>query len=181
MFASLKKIFGGRETANADEDWPSIVLLLREAQLPTADKAIEMAQAAWGAAGPVELVGVVGPHNFAIRVSPLTFALHAFGNRYDFSRLEAPLAQQKVWEEHRAWLSVDLPGRRTAELRAQGQLGSAYQSLMHFVARHWSPNCLGMYFPSERTTVPNHGDLIESVRWARRNGINLDFLKVRKT
>jgi hypothetical protein len=140
-----------------------------------------MARAAWSAAGPVELVGVVGQHNFAIRVSLLTFALHASGNRYDISRLEAPLAQQQVWEEHRAWLSVDLSGRRTLEFRAQGRLGSAYQSLMHFVAKHWSSNCLGIYFPSEGATVPNHGDLIESIRWARRNRINLDFLKVRKT
>jgi hypothetical protein len=180
MFSSLRKIFGGRDKADANDDWPSIVLLLCEAQLPTADEAIEMARGAWGAAGPVELLGAVGPHNFAIRVSPLTFALHAVGQRYSVSGSELRLAKQQAWDQHRAWLSVDLPGRRTAELRDKGQLGSAYQSLMHFVAKHWSPNVLAMYFPSEGVTVPNQGDLIESIRWARRNGTNLDFLKARK-
>ena len=112
MFSSLRKIFGGREKANAHEDWPSIVLLLLEAQLPTADEAAEMARGAWGAAGPVELLGAVGPHNFVIRVSPLTFALHAVGQRYCISGSELLLTQQQVWDQHRAWLSVDLPGRR---------------------------------------------------------------------
>ncbi len=181
MFDSLRKIFAGRERADADEDWPSIVMLLREAQLPTADEAVEMARVAWGAAGSVELVGTVGPHNFAIRVKPLTFALHAVGSRYEVRKPERPLALQQVWEQHCAWLSVDLPGRRVVELREKGQLGSAFKSLMHFVAKHWSPNCLALYFPSEQVTVPNQGDLIESIRWARRNGINLDFLKQRKT
>jgi hypothetical protein len=180
MLNSLRKIFGGRENADADEDWPSIVMLLREAQLPTADEAIEMARGAWGAAGPVELLGAVGPHNFVLRVSPLTFALHALAARYGVGEADLPLARQQTWDQHRAWLAVDLPGRRTAELRNKGQLGAAYQSLMHFVAKHWSPNVLAMYFPSEGVSVPNQGDLIESIRWARRNGISLDFLKERK-
>jgi hypothetical protein len=180
MISSLSKFFGGRHKADADEDWPSIVLLLREAQLPTANEAIEMAKAAWGAAGPVELLGAVGPHNFVIRVIPLTFALHAVGKRYDVSGLELPFVQQQAWKLHRAWLSVDLPGRRTAHLREEGRLGSAYQSLMHFVFRHWSHNLLAMYFPCERVIVPNQGDPIESIRSARRAGVNLDFLKVPK-
>lgn len=181
MIGSLRKIFRGRDKADANEDWPSIVLLLREAQLPTVDEAVEMARTAWGAAGPAQLVGTVGPHNFLIRVSPLTFSLHAFAGRYDIDGAELPLAQQQVWDQHRAWFSVDLPGRRTAVLREQGRLGSAFMSLMHFVMKHWSPNVLAMYFPSEGVTVPNQGELIESIRGARQNGIDLDFLKERST
>ena len=177
MIGSLRKLLQSREKADANEDWPSIVMLLREALLPTADEAIEMARAAWGAAGPVELLGAVGPHNFAIRVSPLTFSPHAIADRYDVGAPELPLAQQQVWDRHRAWLAVDLPGRKTAALREEGRLGSAFKSLLHFVMKHWSPNVLAMYFPSEGVTVPNQGDLIESIRWARRNGIDLNFLR----
>jgi hypothetical protein len=34
---------------------------------------------------------------------------------------------------------------------------------------------------SSKRTVPNMGSLVDSIRWARRNGMNLDFLKQRKT
>ncbi|HEY2468722.1 MAG TPA: hypothetical protein VGI45_12900 [Terracidiphilus sp.] len=180
MFEKLRTVFSNQKKKDVDEDWPSIVMLLRDPQLPTAEEAVDMARGAWGAAGPVELVGTVGPHNFAIRVSPLTFALHAVADRYSVCGPPLPLAQQKPWDEHRAWFAVDLPGRRCAGLRETGQLGAAYQSLLHFVARHWSANCLAVYFPGERVSVPNQGDLIQSIRWARQNGTNLDFLKVSK-
>ena len=180
MLEALWKAFTEGKKAIADEDWPSIVMLLREPQLPTAEEAVEMARAAWGAVGPVQLVGTVGPHNFAIRVSPLTFALHAVGQRYATSEPALPLAAKQPWDQHQAWFAVDLPGRRCAVLREKGQLGSAYRSLMYFVSKHWSSNCLAMYFPAEQTTVPNQGDLIQSIRWARHNGTNLDFLKSAK-
>ena len=75
MFEKLRSIFSSRRNSDADKDWPSIVKLLLDPQLPTAEDAMEMAQATWGAAGPAQFVRAVGTHNFAIRVSPLTFAL----------------------------------------------------------------------------------------------------------
>jgi hypothetical protein len=180
MFSLLRKFFVGPKEHDADEDWPSIVMLLREPQLPTADEAIEMARAAWGAAGPVELVGTVGPHNFVIRVSPLTFALHVVGERYAMSDPTLQLAAKQPWDQHQAWFAVDLPGKRCAVLRKAGQLGSAYRSLMYFVSKHWTPNCLALYFPTERVTLPIQGDLIQSIRWVRQNGTNLNFLKTVK-
>lgn len=178
MFEKLRRAFSSDK--EEDEDWPSIVMLLLDPLLPTAEEAVEMARAAWGAAGPAELVGTVGPHNFVIRVSPLTFALHAVADRYVIDRPALPVAQQQPWNQHRGWFAVDLPGRRSAALREMGQLGGAYQSLMHFIARHWSANCLAIYFPGEGASIPNQGDLIQSIRWARQNGVNLDFLKSRK-
>jgi hypothetical protein len=159
------------------EDCPSAVLLLREPVLPTAEQAVEMARSAWGAAGPVELIGSVPPHTYAIRASELYFAIHAVQRRYEASPPVAGEAYQQCWDEHSAWLSVDIPTARSADLRAQQRLGEAYFPLLFFVHKHWSPNCLALYFPAEGVTVPHHGDPVQSIRWARQNGANLEFLK----
>jgi hypothetical protein len=180
MFGFLKSHRRTQDGPDEEDDWPSIVLLLREAVLPSAEEAIEMAGTAWGAAGQVELLGAVGPHNFVIRVAPLTFALHAVGSRYEAETGQLNAMQKQCWDQHSAWLSVDLPGRQVGVLRQSGQLAGAYKSLMYFVLRHWSQNCSALYFPSEQATLPNYGDLIDSIRSARRDGINLDFLKENK-
>lgn len=179
MFGFSKSRTVNREP-DSDEEWPSIVLLLEQPVLPSTDQAVEMATKAWGAAGPVEVLGTVGPHNFVIRVSPLTIALHAFGNRYEVDTPPLPTVQQQCWDRHKAWLSIDLPGKRVSDLREKGQLAGAYRALIYFLHKHWSENCLGAYFPAEGTIIPNQGTLVDSIRWARRNGMNLDFLKERK-
>lgn len=187
MFGFLKKAISAKDETRDEPGWPSIVLLLREPVLPNADQAVEMAKAAWGAAGPVELLGAVGPHNFAIRVTPLTFAIHAVAQCYELDEPNADSAskvQQRCWDEHKAWFAVDLPGKSAIALREDGRLAEAYKALMFFPFKHWSQNCLALYFPAEgttRATLPNHGDLIQSIRAARQNGIDLDFLKVRKS
>jgi hypothetical protein len=180
MFGFIKKHLVSHGEANDEANWPSIVFLLREAVLPSAEQAIEMAKTAWGAAGPVELLGAVGPHNFAIRIAPLTFALHAANCLYEADAGQLNETQKQCWDQHKAWMSVDLPGRQVESLRQIGQLAGAYKSLMYFVNKHWSANCLALYFPSEQATLPNLGDLNQSIRWARQNGINLDFMKTRK-
>lgn len=179
MFGFLKSRHTTRGP-DSDEEWPSIVLLLEEPVLPTPDQAIEMATKAWGATGPVELLGTVGPHNFVIRVSPLTFALHAVGDRYEVDAPQLPTVQQPCWDRHKAWLSIDLPGKRVSELRKKESLAGAYKTLMYFVHKHWSENCLAAYFPAEGTSIPNLGTLVDSIRWVRRNGVDLDFLKERR-
>ncbi len=162
----------------ADDDaWPSIVFLLRIPHLPSREEALQLARGAWGPAGPIELAGMPRSHSFLFRTSHLAFALHAAPSRYEIDRTDLPGAQEQPWDQHTAWLSVDLPGKRTSVLRQQGSLGGAYLSLMYFAFKYWSPNCLALYFPAELTTVPNHGDLIESIRWTRRNGVDLQFLR----
>lgn len=181
MLKFLERVRGMLGNQSDDDEWPSIVFLLRKPVLPDANQAIEMARVVWGAAGLVELVGSVGPHNFLIRVIPLTFALHAVGSRYEVDAGSLNAFQQQCWSEHNAWLSIDLPGKRIESLRQSSQLAPAYKALMYFVQKHWSPNCSALYFPGEQTTLPNYGDLIESIRFARRDGINLDFLKESKS
>lgn len=177
IFDKLRAMLG---IDDPNDDWPSIVHLLRDPVLPDVDQALEMARGAWGAAGPVKLLGQVGPHSFALRVDPLNFAIHAVGSRYGSNAPGLSVVQQQAWDHHTAWLAVDLPGRRIESLKAEGQLAGAFKTLMHFVFKHWSANCLALYFPAHGITVPNQGDLIESIRWARRNEISLDFLKETK-
>jgi hypothetical protein len=180
MFGFLDKFRKAVDISDDSAEWPSIVFLLREAVLPNAEHAVAMAKSAWGAAGEVELLGTVGPHNFAIRIAPLTFALHAFDGRYEAEAGQLNAVQERCWDQHEAWLSVDLPGRRVEVLRQNGQLAPAYKTLMYFANKHWSANCLALYFPAERATLPNQGDLIESIRSARLDGVDLDFMKPRK-
>jgi hypothetical protein len=146
MFEFLKKIRRARRIQNEDEEWPSIIFFLRERVLPNTDQAIEMAKAAWGAPGPVELVGTVGPHNFVIRVAPLAFALHAVGSRYEVNAGPLWAFQQQCWDEHNAWLSVDLPGKRVDNLRQTGRLPSAYKAL-RFCAETLVAKLFGALFP----------------------------------
>jgi hypothetical protein len=174
LFQWLKETVQGE----TQEPWPSVVFLLNQAHLPSAREGLELARSAWGAAGPVELIRAVREHSFLLQASELMFALHAEGARYEIAEQSMTAVQLQCWDQHSAWLSVDLPGRATAELRAAGTLGSAYRSLMFFAFKYWSPNCLGIYFPDERITVPNQGDLIQSIRWLRANGVDLTFLKI---
>ena len=160
-----------------DEACPSIVMLLREGRLLSDKEAVRMATDAWGKVGPVELIGKVGVNSHAIRVDKLFFAIHSANRRYEIPGAELPEAQQQCWDQHNAWMSVDIPTARITQLKEQGHSKSTYNILMFFVFKNWSANCLGIYFPAEGVTVPNLGDLIESIRWSARNGIDLKFLK----
>lgn len=164
-----------------NEGWPSIVFLLRDPHLPSPEDALQIARNAWGAAGAVELAGRVGEHGFVFRASELTFALHAAAVRYEIAGVSLPAAQQQCWDQHTAWLAADLPGRRSEKLRRAGTLAAAYGSLMYFVNKYWSPNCLALYFPGEMVTIPHQGDLMQSIRWSASNGADLRFLKQPKT
>jgi hypothetical protein len=48
--------------------------------------------------------------------------------------------------------------------------------LLIFVYKLWSGNALAVFFPAERVTVPNFGELADSIQWARRAGLDLKFL-----
>jgi hypothetical protein len=164
----------------ANEDCPSVVLLLRESQTPTEEQALEMARSAWGAAGPVEIVGSIPPHTYAIRASELFLALHAVPRCYEASPPISGDVQRQCWDQHGSWLSVDMPTAKVTELRESRRLGEAYFSLLFFAHRHRSPNCLALYFPAEGVTVPNQGNPVDSIRWSLQNGANLDFLRREK-
>jgi hypothetical protein len=179
VFTQLKKMIGLAVPSDSSEDCPSIVLLLNQPQELDADRALAIASSAWGAAGPVELIGTNPPYTYAIRASELFFAIHAVPHRYQASPPISSQIQERCWTQHKAWLSVDMQRAAVTELRASGRLGEAYFTLLHFVHERWSPDCVALYYPAEGVTIPNQGDMAESIRWARRHGTDLNFLNRR--
>jgi hypothetical protein len=159
-----------------ENELPSIVFLLRGSVVLTADDAVRMCQVAWGAAAPVKLVGIVSDGHYAIEANPLFFAFHSVAQRYQAEPNALSLVQQRCWEQHTSWMSVDLV-KSAPELRASGMYAAAYKTLFYFVFKHWSSDTLALYFPCEGVTLPNLGDLVESIRWCRKNGIDLSFLR----
>jgi hypothetical protein len=160
----------------SEDDLLSIVFLLRDSVVLTADEAVRMCNAAWGAAAPVKLVAIVSEGHYALEASPLFFAFHSVAQRYQAKPPALSQVQQQCWDQHSAWMSVDMV-KSVSELRASGSLAAAYKTLFYFVFKHWSSDTLALYFPCEGVTLPNHGDLIQSIRWCRRNGIDLSFLQ----
>jgi hypothetical protein len=115
--------------------------------------------------------------SYVLRAGKLIFAVHQAPQRYEVEGREQNNLLQRPWDEHTAWMSVDFPAITTAKLREIRSLGSYYKMLLIYVFLCWSPNCLAVYFPMEGVTVPNLGDLAESIKWARQSGINLEFLE----
>jgi len=157
--------------------WPCVVLLLSEPTFPTPEEVLQTAQASWSAHAPVEHVGELKRSaSHILCCGGLFFSVHCGGERYNVDGQERNEALQRPWDEHRAWLSVDMPNARNAELYKTKELGGSYKLLLVFVFKSWSQNCVGAYFPAEGVTILNLGDLAESIRWGRRNGVDLSFL-----
>jgi len=114
--------------------------------------------------------------SYVLHCGPLSFTIHQADQRYDAYHDEPTELHRRFWQEHKAWTAIDLPRLRTARLRSDGSLGMFYRILTIYAFLFWSPNCLGVYFPAERVSIPNLGDLADSINWARRIGQNLDFL-----
>ena len=157
--------------------WPSIVFLLRQSHVHTPEEAVHMCQEAWGAAHQVELIGIVTEGHYAIKAGPLFFAFHSVNQAYRIQGLQLTQVQQQAWDQHTAWMSIDLTKSREKILKEEHSLGVAYKPLMYYASRNFSPNCLALYFPAEGVTVPNLGELIGSISWCLRNGIDLSFLQ----
>jgi hypothetical protein len=169
---------GITNTADRKNDWPSVVLLLKEPHLLSPEETVETGQAAWGAYAPVELMSVAnGGKSYILKGGNLAFSVNIGSGPYGLEGQEPSEAQQLPWDEHQAWLSVDAPTANVEKLRQSKSLGVCYQLLLVYVLKSWSPNCLGIYFPAESVTVPNLGDLAQSLQWGRQNGIDLSFLK----
>jgi hypothetical protein len=151
---------------------PSLVLLLASPVQMTHEIVVELAAQAWG--GP-EGASIARGHEgrWLIRVSEVPFLLRSGQHRYRRHGHETNQARQRVWERHKAWLAVDYPdGPKVPE----SAWPSFYKLLFLMANQMWNENCLGLYLPAQRVTVPNMGDLIESIRWAANNGTPLPFL-----
>src|ERR1700722_20078132 len=156
---------------SSSEDYPSVVILLREPQFRTSEESLNIVRKALGTDTDVELIQVLDNGNaHVIRDGKFFFTFHQAGQRYEVSGQETIALRQNAWDEHKAWLAFDLPTQSSAKLRQIDSLASAYKVLLVFAFLCWSPNCLAVYFPAEGVSVPNLGDLADSINWARRNG-----------
>jgi hypothetical protein len=174
----LRWKLGITSEADRKDDWPCIVLLLKKPLFPSPEEAVQTGQESWGAHAPVELMSIAnGGKSYILTSGTFVFSVNFGSGPYGLEGQEPSEAQQRPWDEHNAWLSVDAPTQKVEKLRQSTALGGVYQLLLVYAFKTWSPNCLGMYFPAESVTVPNLGELSQSLQWGRQNGINLSFLK----
>jgi hypothetical protein len=126
----------------------------------------------------VELMDVANRgKSYILTSGKFVFSINLGSGLYGLEGQEPSEAQQHPWDEHKAWMSIDAPTAKAEKLRQSGTLGRVYQLLLVYALKSWSPNCLGIYFPSEGITLPNVGDLTQSLQWGRQNSIDLSFLK----
>jgi hypothetical protein len=174
----LRWKFGITTEADRKNDWPCVVMLLREPLLPTQDESVKVGQTSWGAHAPVKLMSVANDgKSYILSSGTFVFSINLGSGPYGLEGQEPSEAQQIPWNEHKAWMSIDAPTQKVEKLRQSKALGAVYQLLLVYALRSWSTNCLGIFFPAEGITVPNLGDLAQSLQWGRQNGINLSFLK----
>lgn len=161
--------------SSPEEDaYPSVVLLLESPREITKDRALALAERAWGGAeSGISIAHDSARGSWIIRAADMLFGLRSGQSRYQPRASEGNATRQRVWNGHSAWVAVDYAeGRNTPE----SEWPSCYKLLFLMVHQLWDENCLGFYLPALRITVPNMGDLIASIRWAGQNGTPLAFL-----
>jgi hypothetical protein len=176
MLRWLRNKLAPQPKVDEQKVWPSVVMLLKEPVFPNAEEVIKIANACWGQTTPVELAATEDSGStYTLRRGNKAFSIHQGRRPYDVEGQEPTEILQRPWDEHRAWLSIDMP--LVAEgLRETKAWGESHKLLLIYAFKSWSPNCLAIYFPAEGVTVPNLGDLAESIRWGRQNGLKLAFL-----
>jgi len=181
MLNWLCKVLTSPRFDNSPENYPSVVVLLKEPQVRTPEESVQIVRRALGADTDVELISTLNDGNsHVIRNGKFFFTFHQTSQRYELPGHTPPDIQQNSWAEHRAWIAFDLPTQGSDRLREINSLATAYKLLLVFAFLCWSTNCLIVYFPAEGISVPNLGDLADSINWARRNGQNPNFLDIPK-
>jgi hypothetical protein len=177
---SIHDLFS-RDSAQG-KSWPSIVMLLRHEKNLSVEDLSKLADAAWGmtsAQGRISPSVVdAGNGSVIFQLAPtIFFSFHQVTNRYSSpAQQNQPLndAVRKMWEEHIVWCAVDAPERYGLPDK---QRRECYMLLFHLVAKLWDSNVCGLYLPAEDNIakpvipphVPNHGDLIASIKRAGAN------------
>lgn len=162
-------------SSNEEEDLPpSLVLLLERPLELTRDAVLELATEAWGESGNEASIerGRSGGR-WLVRVSDVRFGIRCGTGRYRRQGNESNEVRQRVWERHGAWLEVDYPD---AKKMPESEWAACYKALFLMASHLWGESCFGLYLPVQDVTVPNMGDLIDSIRWSAKNGIPLPFL-----
>jgi hypothetical protein len=171
----------GRQKRYRPEDWPSVVLLLRESDFPTPEDLLRIAVESWGAGGPVKTVGTLREKQsyiFSCQTphGPIWFSIHIQRGKYGSEGREPLEIVQRPWDEHGAWMAIDSPHTTIVKLLEKNALGAFYKMLLNYAFKIWSPNALAVFFPAEGLTIPNFGDLAASIQWGRRVGADMRFL-----
>ena len=177
----LRSLIGeitGSARSYQEDSWPSVVILLRAPLFLTTAEVLRTAQASWGTRSPVEALATTrqGESHF-FQSEGMILSVHFATQQYSELTEDGDEVLTRPWKEHRAWMSVDMPHERCADLSARKTLANAYKLLLTYASNAWPEDCLGIYFPAEGETIPNRGGLAESIKWGRRNGLDLAFLK----
>ncbi len=181
IFRTLVRRILGSHPRYSEDEWPSVVLLLREPEFPEPQTLARIAEESWGAGGPVKLIGTLQKkqsYTFSCLTSsgPLWFTIHTQARNYGSVGREPTEILQRPWDEHRAWMAIDSPHTKVVKLINENALAEIYKCLLIYAFKVWSPNVLAVFFPAERLTIPNLGDLAPSIQWGRQTGLNLEFL-----
>ena len=171
MSFSWREIFGRR----GDRPPVGFVFLQREWQPLSDDSLLQKANAAYGKALPangVQLLAGRTTSSRILRVENLFIAFHQVNQRYRVSAPDGSAAERMAWDDHTCWSALDLSAPKPKEEdKPQARLTLLY--LTNFV---WNENITGLYIPERAVTVPNLGSVVESFRWASRNGTDLKGL-----
>jgi len=165
-----------RENYPADFQ-PSVVLLLHKPVFPLRTEVEKAAQCIHSNQGELEyLPGQRNRASHLIRCGSMLISIHGADQPYGEGIEEMLDVLQNAWDQHHAWLAIDLPHERNHALQKAGRLRESYALLLKLSDALWSENCTGVFFPSEAILLPNTGTLRSSMEWARRNGITLSPL-----
>ena len=177
----VKKFFGAKDRYGED-DFPSVVLLLRNVEFPGPEDMLRIARESWGANGSVQLVGTLrkkASYVFSCQTTngSMWLSIHIRAQPYGGGGGREPTEfLQRPWDEHQAWMSIDFPYGKIRKLSEDKALADIYKVLLIFAFKTWSSNVLAVFFPAERVTIPNFADLAECIQWARRSGLDMSFL-----
>lgn len=176
MFGSILRFLGNVISGSSPEadPYPSAILLLDSPREISRERALELANKAWGSD---EIHPVISPGSrkgsWIIKVEDAPFGLRVSRRRMHPPGRENNSARQRAWDNHRAWIAVDYPqGPDIPET----EWPACFKLIFLMVNQLWDEHCLGLYVPTEAVTIPNMGDLIASLRWAANNGTPLPFL-----
>jgi hypothetical protein len=145
---------------------PSMVLLLREANWPSADVFRLAAERAWG----ISISGTdESPHfimhseeKTVMRAAPHMFTIFGAARPYldgdpvEHAKLFPLPSQQQAWREHTAWIAINC-------IDGSGDVELEYCVLAKFAAEMLNANCTGIWVPAESSLAPRdealYGDL----------------------
>jgi hypothetical protein len=118
MLNWFRKTFRTARLARSSENYPSVVVLLKEPVIRTSDDSLDLVTRALGADADVQLISVLNNGNsHLIRHGKFFFTFHQADRRYELPGYKPTGVVRTAWNEHTAWIAFDLPAQSSAKLR----------------------------------------------------------------